>query len=108
MSKHGQEIMWGKGRHVATELGMVHYEKAAAGLGANGELIERAEDIAPAMKRALAGSRISCLNIVTDSDVIEPGTLAMYSAGAPKKTEQSPDQPAEGTTLPYYGKRKLE
>ena len=35
----------------------------------------------------------------------------MYSAGAPKKPEQSPDQkPAdsEGTTLPYYGKRKLE
>ena len=28
MSKHGQEIMWGKGRHMATELGMVHYERA--------------------------------------------------------------------------------
>jgi len=115
MSKHGQEIMWGKGRHVATELGMVHYEKAAQGLGANGELVERAEDIAPAMKRALGSSRITCLNIVTDSDVVEPGTLAMYSAGAPKKPEQSPDKaveekPAdsEGTTLPYYGKRKLE
>jgi hypothetical protein len=62
------------------------------------------------MKRALAGSRISCINIVTDSDVVEPGTLAMYSAGAPKKPEQSPDKPVEGdgTTLPYYGKRKLE
>jgi TPP-dependent trihydroxycyclohexane-1,2-dione (THcHDO) dehydratase len=94
---------------------MVHYEKAAQGLGANGELVERAEDIAPAMKRALGSSRITCLNIVTDSDVVEPGTLAMYSAGAPKKPEQSPDKaveekPAdsEGTTLPYYGKRKLE
>jgi hypothetical protein len=38
----------------------------------------------------------------------------MYSAGAPKKPtqspEQSPDKPVEGegTTLPYYGKRKLE
>jgi hypothetical protein len=63
------------------------------------------------MKRALSGSRISCINIVTDSDVVEPGTLAMYSAGLPKKPEQSPEQkPAEseGTTLPYYGKRKLE
>ena len=61
MSKHGQEIMWGKGRHVATELGMVHYERAAEGLGAHGELVERAEDIAPAMKRALNCGRISCL-----------------------------------------------
>ena len=65
----------------------------------------------PAMKRALGGSRISCLNIVTDSDVVEPGTLAMYSAGAaPKKTDEKPSEetPSEGTTLPYYGKRKLE
>jgi acetolactate synthase-1/2/3 large subunit len=109
MSKHGQEIMWGKGRHVATELGMVHYEKAAQGLGAQGELVERAEDIAPAMKRALNSGRITCLNIVTDSDVVEPGTLAMYSAGAaaqPKREEKQGE--GEGTTLPYYGKRKLE
>jgi acetolactate synthase-1/2/3 large subunit len=108
MSKHGQEIMWGKGRHVATELGMVHYEKAAQGLGANGDLVERAEDLVPAMKRALGSGRISCLNVVTDSDVVEPGTLAMYSAGAPaKKTDEKPAE-SEGTTLPYYGKRKLE
>lgn len=109
MSKHGQEIMWGKGRHVATELGMVNYEKAAQGLGAQGELVERAEDIAPAMKRALGSGRIACLNIVTDSEVIEPGTLAMYSAGAAvqQKREEKPAE-GEGTTLPYYGKRKLE
>ncbi len=112
MSKHGQEIMWGKGHHVATELGMVHYEKAAQGLGATGELVERAEDITPAMKRALGSSRITCLNIVTDSDVVEPGTLAMYSAGLAPRTKEkgAEEKPAdsEGTTLPYYGKRKLE
>jgi thiamine pyrophosphate-dependent acetolactate synthase large subunit-like protein len=101
--------MWGKGRHVATELGMVNYEKAAQGLGAQGELVERAEDITPAMKRALGSGRIACLNIVTDSEVIEPGTLAMYSAGAAaqQKREEKPAE-GEGTTLPYYGKRKLE
>ncbi len=110
MSKHGQELMWGKGRHMATELGMVHYERAAEGLGAHGELVERAEDIGPAMKRALSCGRVACLNIVTDRDVIEPGTLAMYSAGPmAKPSEDKPEEKAgDGTTLPYYGKRKLE
>ena len=44
-------------QHVATELGMVHYETRGEGLGAQGEFVERAEDIAPAMKRALASGR---------------------------------------------------
>jgi hypothetical protein len=42
--------------------------------------------------------------------VIEPGTLAMYSAGlsGPAK-ERTPDAGSESeTTLPYYGKRKLD
>jgi len=110
MSKHGQELMWGKGRHMATELGMVHYERAAEGLGAHGELVERTEDIAPAMKRALGCGRVACVNIVTDPDVIEPGTLALYSAASarPRKPEAPEEKQAEGTTLPYYGKRKLD
>jgi acetolactate synthase I/II/III large subunit len=110
MSKHGQELAWGKGRHVATELGMVHYERAAAGLGAYGELVERAEDIAPALARALNCGRPACLNVVTDAEVIEPGTLAMYSAfsGGKKPKESAEEKPAEGTMLPYYGKRKID
>jgi thiamine pyrophosphate-dependent acetolactate synthase large subunit-like protein len=103
--------MWGKGHDVATELGMVHYERAAEGLGAYGELVERAEDIGPAMKRALGCGHVACLNIVTDPDVIEPGTLALYSAMAttPRRKETKPDEgPGGGTTLPYYGKRDLE
>ena len=109
MSKHGQELMWGKGHTMATELGMVHYERAAEGLGAQGELVERAADIAPALKRALASGRPACINIVTDRDVIEPGTLAMYSAGLTGLTKEKPKaDPGGETTLPYYGKRKLD
>lgn len=110
MSKHGQELMWGKGRHMATELGMVHYERAAEGLGAYGELVERPEEIAPALGRALGCGRVSCLNVVTDSSIIEPGTYAMYSAMATstRAGREPREQSAEGTTLPYYGKRKLD
>jgi thiamine pyrophosphate-dependent acetolactate synthase large subunit-like protein len=106
MSKHGQEIMWGKGKDIATALGLVHYERAAEGLGAHSEFVERAEDIGPAMKRALACGRVACLNILTDPDVVEPGTLALYSAMATRPRKGVAE--AGATTLPYYGKRKLE
>jgi acetolactate synthase-1/2/3 large subunit len=110
MSKHGQELMWGKDRHIATELGMVHYERAAEGLGAEGTLVDRATEIAPALKRALTSGRVACLNVITDRDVIEPGTLAMYSAAAPRPSKEKTAEPKPGdeTTLPYYGKRKLD
>jgi acetolactate synthase-1/2/3 large subunit len=110
MSKHGQELSWGKGRHVATELGMVNYERAASGLGAYGELVERPQDIAPAMRRALSCGRAACLNVVTDAEVIEPGTLAMYSAfsGGKKPANGAEKKSGDGTMLPYYGTRKID
>ena len=111
MSKHGQVLAWGEGRTIATELGVVHYERAAQGLGAHGEFVENAAEIAPALKRALHSGRAACVNIMTDPDVIEPGTLAMYSAfsggKSPKGAVQQPVKSDE-TMLPYYGKRKID
>jgi acetolactate synthase-1/2/3 large subunit len=110
MSKHGQVLAWGAGNTVATELGVVHYERAAQGLGAHGEFVEHASEIAPALKRALNSGRAACVNIMTDPDVIEPGTLAMYSAfsgGKTPKTAQA-DAKTDETMLPYYGKRKID
>ncbi len=110
MSKHGQVLAWGAGNTVATELGVVHYERAAQGLGAHAEFVEQASEIAPALKRALNSGRAACVNIMTDPDVIEPGTLAMYSAfsgGKAPKTAQAETKTDE-TMLPYYGKRKID
>ncbi|MDP2948037.1 MAG: thiamine pyrophosphate-binding protein [Chloroflexota bacterium] len=76
MCKHGQEIAFGKGRTVATELGLVHYEKAAEGLGAYGELVERPGDIVPALERAFRSGKPACLNVLTDPDVVAPATVA--------------------------------
>jgi hypothetical protein len=48
---------------------------------------------------------------MTDPDVIEPGTLAMYSAfsggKAPSSTGRAEAKSNE-TMLPYYGKRKID
>jgi acetolactate synthase I/II/III large subunit len=111
MSKHGQVLAWGAGNTIATELGVIHYERAAQGLGAHAEFVERASELAPALKRALSSGRAACVNIMTDPDVIEPGTLAMYSAfsgGKAPKTAAQPEAKADETMLPYYGKRKID
>jgi len=76
MCKHGQEMTLGKGCSVATELGIVHYEKAAEALGAYGELVERPGDIRPALERAFASGKPACLNVLTDPDVVSPATVA--------------------------------
>jgi acetolactate synthase-1/2/3 large subunit len=110
MSKHGQVLAWGPGNTVGTELGVIHYERAAQGLGAHAEFVEHASEIVPALKRALNSGRAACVNIMTDPDVIEPGTLAMYSAfsgGKAPKTAQ-PEAKTDETMLPYYGKRKID
>jgi hypothetical protein len=72
--------------------------------------VDRATEIAPALKRALSSGRVACLNVITDKEVIEPGTLAMYSAAAPRpsKEKTAESKPGDETTLPYYGKRKLD
>ncbi len=111
MSKHGQVLAWGPGNTIATELGVIRYERAAQGLGAHGEFVEHASEIAPALKRALNSGRAACVNIMTDPDVIEPGTLAMYSAfsgGKAPKTVDQPEAKTGETMLPYYGKRKID
>lgn len=75
MIKHGQELSYGKERAFGSELGAVHYEKLAAALGGYGEWVERDEDIAPAVKRALKSGKPACVNVLTDPGVVSPATL---------------------------------
>jgi acetolactate synthase-1/2/3 large subunit len=111
MSKHGQVLAWGAGNTIATELGVVHYERAAQGLGAHGEFVEHADALAPALERAFKSGRAACVNVMTDPDVIEPGTLAMYGAfsgGKAPKGGASEQPKTDETMLPYYGTRKID
>jgi acetolactate synthase-1/2/3 large subunit len=41
--------------------------------GGHAEHVERPEDIAPAIARALASSRPSCINVAVDPDAPFPG-----------------------------------
>jgi thiamine pyrophosphate-dependent acetolactate synthase large subunit-like protein len=51
------------GRPVATELLQTRYDQVVQGLGGYGEFVEHAEDLEPALQRALASGRPALLNV---------------------------------------------
>ena len=75
MIKHGQEICYGTDRVCGSELGVVHYEMVVEALGGYGELVEKDEDLIPAIKRALESGKPACINVMTDPCVVSPATL---------------------------------
>lgn len=72
MIKHGQERAYGEERVVATDLGIVHYEKIVEALGGHGEFVDREEGIVPALEHAVASGLPSCVNVLTDATVASP------------------------------------
>ena len=75
MIKHGQEMCYGDDRVCGSELGVVHYEKMAEALGGYGEFVDRDEDIAPAIQRALDSGKPACINVMTDPCVVSLATM---------------------------------
>jgi len=54
------------GRAVATDLRQTRYDQVVQGLGGYGEFVERPEDLAPALERALAAKRPALLNVAVE------------------------------------------
>jgi len=54
------------GRAVATDLLQTRYEQVVQGLGGYGEFVERPEDLAPALERALAAKGPALLNVAVE------------------------------------------
>jgi len=59
------------------EIGGVPYHKAVEALGGRGFLVEKAEDIRPTLEEAFACGVSACVNVITDPEVIGPGSKAM-------------------------------
>jgi acetolactate synthase I/II/III large subunit len=57
---------YGAERTVGCELRPSRYDQVAAALGGHGELVERAEDLEPALGRALAAGRPACVNVLIE------------------------------------------
>ena len=57
---------YGAERTVGCELLPSRYDALAAALGCHGEFVTRAEELAPALARALAAGRPACVNVLID------------------------------------------
>jgi acetolactate synthase-1/2/3 large subunit len=73
------------GTTVGVKLSDARYDLVAEGLGCHGELVERTEDILPALERAVASGRPAVVQVIVDADENEnpPGLddfAAMYNA----------------------------
>jgi len=62
------------------EIGNPPYHAAVAALGGKGILVESAEDILPALEEAFASGVTTCINVMTDPDVVGPGSKALAMA----------------------------
>lgn len=95
MSAHGQDLLYGEGQRVVTDLSPTRYEQAAAGFGCHAEYVVDPDDIAGAIQRSLASGRPACINVMTDPSAISPLTIAMVGGLAG-------DDKSDKVVLPYY------
>jgi acetolactate synthase-1/2/3 large subunit len=89
MSAHGQDLMYGEGRRMVSELGRTRYDQAAAGFGCHAEFVEDVADLAPALERALASRRPACVNVMTDPGVMHPITQRFVGRMAERNVERN-------------------
>jgi acetolactate synthase I/II/III large subunit len=82
MIRHSQSLKFGPGVNVATELGAFPYHAVVEAMGGYGQLVERPEEIRPALERAFKSGKVSLINVMTDPDVISPGSYALANIAA--------------------------
>jgi acetolactate synthase-1/2/3 large subunit len=71
LEKHPMEFLYGYS--VVAELRpATRYDQVVSALGGHGELVERPQDLKPALERAFASGKPACVNVLTDPDVIYP------------------------------------
>ena len=73
-----QERLFADERHVATDFRDIPFHTMFEGMGGHGELVEKPEDLQPALERALSSGRTACINVRTRS-AISPIVLATTS-----------------------------
>jgi acetolactate synthase-1/2/3 large subunit len=71
LEKHPMEFLYGYS--VAAELQpQCRYDEVVRALGGHGELVERPEDLRPALERAFASGKPALVNVLTDPEVVYP------------------------------------
>jgi acetolactate synthase-1/2/3 large subunit len=55
--------LFSSGRHFATDFRDIPFHTMCAGMGGYGELVERREDIGPAVRRAMDSGKVAIVNV---------------------------------------------
>ena len=84
MIAHSQQLRMGHNIPNGTELGWVNYHKMVEVLGGFGVMVEKPEEIKPALEAAFASGKIACINVKVDPSVISPGSVALANLGGYK------------------------
>ena len=84
MIRHSQEIRIGHAIEAGTFIGQVNYHLLVEALGGVGMLVEKPEDIRPALEKAFASDKTVCINVMTDPTTVSPGSMALANVGAYK------------------------
>ena len=92
ISNHGQQAIRGANNALITKLNQTSYEVVAQGLGAHGELVEKLEDLGPAVERAFGCGGPAVVNVKVALSVPHPIVAALHG-----ETETD-----DGTVIPYY------
>ena len=82
MIRHSQEIRMGHAIKAGTDLGRVDYHKMVEALGGKGWLVEKPQDIRPALEAAFACGMTCCINVMTDTTPVSPASMALANVGA--------------------------
>ncbi len=81
MIRHAQEVKLGRVIKEGCDIGMVDYHLAVEALGGKGILVEKPEEIRPALEEGFASGKTTCINVITDPEPISPGAVALASMG---------------------------
>jgi acetolactate synthase-1/2/3 large subunit len=86
MIRHSQELRIGHAIDAGTLIGRVDYHKLVEAIGGLGFLVEKADDIRPALEAAFDSGKTCCINVMTDPTTVSPGSVALANLGGYKAT----------------------
>ena len=88
MTRDMQVEFFGKRGEGGHQLGVTHYERLVESLGGHGEFVENADELQPALERALGSGKPACVNVLVDPKPKSPGlkTFMLMEVMLGKKT----------------------
>jgi acetolactate synthase-1/2/3 large subunit len=75
--RRGQVELYGEERAVATALEYTHYEKIVEACGGEGYWVEKIEDLGPALDKAFASKKPSCVNVKIAKSDFRKGSISV-------------------------------